>query len=152
MVTPIKPVGVGRDRGLAWYPRSRITRCTASLVSLDTSEWSLTTRETVAIETPASSATCLIVTRVRRPSPGLLSSTPALKHVPERTADASAGQLSDDQGGAERDQCQSGDLFGSLAQPLADPGSRPGPTWAARKAWASGAGVSCRSATRADPG
>jgi hypothetical protein len=41
------------------------------------------TRDTVAIETPASSATCLIVIRAGRRPSALITSTAALKHVPE---------------------------------------------------------------------
>lgn len=42
----------------------RITAFTLSLVARLTLPFSLTTFETVAVETPASSAMCLIVTRV----------------------------------------------------------------------------------------
>jgi hypothetical protein len=43
----------------------------------------LTTRDTVAIETPAASATCLIVTFPCRAPPGSLAFTTELKHFPE---------------------------------------------------------------------
>src|ERR1700722_18396405 len=50
-----------------------MTRRAASLVSTDTSERPLATRETVAIDTPASSATCRMVTRPGRGSESLSS-------------------------------------------------------------------------------
>src|SRR5262249_58680349 len=46
----------------------------------DTSERPFTTRETVAIETPACWATCLMVTRERRPSSWPSPCTSALNH------------------------------------------------------------------------
>ena len=66
----------------AMYPRSRTTLWTSSRVSGETSPRPLTTRETVAIETPARSAISRIVTfpfawLARQPSQR------ALKHVPE---------------------------------------------------------------------
>jgi hypothetical protein len=87
MVTPINPVrpeGAGRDVRVGAKLSCRITSSTASRVSAATSGRSLSTRDTVVIETPACAAMSRIVARPFCRSPLMLISSEGLSRFRSR--------------------------------------------------------------------